>query len=276
VRARALAREIAASLERAGVDDARFEAEYLVRIATGLTRAEFFIDPELEGDAERAARELGISRSRRTPAAQLAGVREFYGLRFAVNRDVLAPRPETELLVDIALAEAPLVPGPVIVDVGTGSGAVAVAVAHVLGAGSPATVVATEVSPAALTVARRNALMAPRGVTLLRCDLAAAVGRADIVLANLPYVPTGEIEALEPEVSAWEPRVALDGGSDGLRPIERLLADCAHRLRPRLLALEVGAGMAADVASRAACCGASAEVRTDLAGIERVVIARWR
>jgi release factor glutamine methyltransferase len=98
----------------------------------------------------------------------------------------------------------------------------------------------------------------------------------DIVLANLPYIPTGEIDALEPEVSRWEPRLALDGGEDGFALIRRLIADCDQRLHPRLLALEVGFGQAPHVASELAARGRDVEIVRDLAGIERVVCARWQ
>jgi release factor glutamine methyltransferase len=96
-----------------------------------------------------------------------------------------------------------------------------------------------------------------------------------VVLANLPYIATEEIDALEPEVSRWEPRVALDGGGDGFDLIRRLVADCALRLRPRLLALEVGYGMAGVAAAIGASHGAVTSVVKDLAGIDRIVCCRW-
>lgn len=270
---REAAQEAAVKLAAAGVPDARFEAEVLVRHVTGLSRAQFFASRgELgaSGDLDAAVGR----RAAREPGAYITGVREFYGLPFQVGPGVLVPRPETELLVDLGIEAARDLAEPVVVDVGTGSGCIAIAVAA--GVDRPgATVVATDVSADALTIARKNrdAIGAP--VHLVRGSLAEAIARADIVLANLPYIPSGEIDALEPEVSRWEPRVALDGGSDGVGLIRRLIGDCAARLRPRLLALEVGFGQAAAVAALAREAGASVDVVKDLGGIDRVVCARW-
>jgi release factor glutamine methyltransferase len=112
-------------------------------------------------------------------------------------------------------------------------------------------------------------------VSLVLGDLASGVGRADIVVANLPYIPAFEIDLLEPEVSKWEPRVALDGGEDGYALIRRLIDDCALRLRPRLLALEVGYGMAATTAEIAGAAGATTATLKDFADIDRIVCCRW-
>jgi release factor glutamine methyltransferase len=184
---------------------------------------------------------------------------------------VLIPRPETELLVEIALDELKTAPDSIVVDVGTGSGAVAIAIA----ANAPASVVATDVSTGALTLARRNAHSNGVPVQFLRSNLATAIGHADVVVANLPYIPTREIPQLQPEVRDWEPRIALDGGVDGLDLVRVLIADCAKRLHPRLLALEVALGEAGAVACLGRSLGAHAEILNDLAGIERVVCLRW-
>lgn len=265
------ARDARERLAAAGVPDAAFEAELLVRTAAGLTRAQFFAGRPFPDDARGELEALLTRRLQREPAAHLIGVREFYELAFEVGRDVLVPRPETELLVELALAEARS--GEVIIDVGTGSGAIAVATArHLAGR---AMVTATDVSPAALAYARRNARRNGANVAFARADLLAPFARADIVLANLPYIPAGEIDQLEPEVSRWEPRVALDGGADGFALIRRLVADCGERLRPRLLALEVGYGQAAEVARIVAAAGFAVELVPDLAGIDRLVVGRW-
>ncbi len=270
---REAAQVAALKLAAAGVPEARFEAEVLVRHVTGLSRAQFFaargeIGPS--GDLDDAI----DRRAAREPGAYITGVREFYGLPFQVGPGVLVPRPETELLVDLGIEEARHLPQPVIVDAGTGSGCIAIAVAAAIDRPG-VTVVATDVSADALAIARKNrdAIGAP--VHLVLASLAEAIARADIVLANLPYIPSGEIDALEPEVSRWEPRVALDGGCDGLGLIRRLIDDCAARLRPRLLALEVGFGQAAAVATLAREAGAGVNVVKDLGGIDRVVCARW-
>lgn len=274
MRARVLAAEGRERLAAAGIESPAFEAEYLVRTAAGIDRAAFFLDPELQPPDVCAARAAIARRCRREPAAYVTGEREFWGLSFAVGPGVLVPRPETELLVELALAEARSAGGrSVIVDVGTGSGCVAVATAREL---PGARVVAVDLSPDALAFATINAARHAPGVCLVRGDLARGVGTASIVLANLPYIATDEIDALEPEVSRWEPRVALDGGGDGFDLLRRLVADCAVRLRPQLLALEVGYGMAATARGIVEEHGAVSSVHRDLAGVERVVCARWR
>lgn len=274
VSAWALAREAAARLAAAGIpeDEARFEAEYLARAASGLTRAQYFAGVELGGAASERFTAMVERRLAREPAPYVTGEREFRGLRLAVGSGVLVPRPETEKMIDIALEEAGA-GARVFVDVGTGSGAIAVALAKEAPAGTR--VLATDVSAVALRFAAANRDVHVAAVALVRCDLASAVARADVVLANLPYIPAGEIDQLEPEVSRWEPRVALDGGNDGYRLIARLIEDCANRLRPRLLALEVGFGQAGDVADMVLRAGAEVSVRKDFTGIERVVCARW-
>jgi release factor glutamine methyltransferase len=271
--ARGAAATAATRLEAAGLEDARFEAEVLARQAAGVSRARYYAGAVLDGQARARLEDWVARREAREPLAYITGSREFYGRRFAVGIGVLIPRPETELLVDLALEELRRAPDLVVVDVGTGSGAVAVSVA----AEAPtAQVVGTDVSPEALRFAALNAAaFAPR-VGLIRATLAEVLRRADVVLANLPYIPTGEIDALEPEVSRWEPRIALDGGEDGLALIRALVADCAVRLRPRLLALEVGFGQAGAVAALGRAAGAEVTTVRDLAGIERVVCLRWR
>jgi release factor glutamine methyltransferase len=271
--ARAAARDARLILERAGVPDPAFEAEYLARVAGSLTRAAYFADTPLPQGALDTYDALIGRRARREPTAYLTGTREFFGLDFRVTPDVLIPRPETELLVEAAIEALDALPkGAVAADIGTGSGCIAVSIAH---ARRNATVLASDASDAALAVARQNARRHNAPVRFLRGDLAGAIGHADVVVANLPYIPSGDIAGLEPELRDWEPRLALDGGNDGLSLIRPLIADCASRLRPRVLALEVAMGQAREVAAIAAETGARAEIRLDLAGIERVVLARW-
>lgn len=270
--ARRAAMEASRRLAAAGIEDARFEAELLAREAAGVSRAAYFAGSALNAaEAERFA-EWVERRTQREPAAYITGHREFYGRDFGVGAGVLIPRPETELLVELALSEIDRDPGAVVVEAGTGSGAVAVSIA----AERPgARVVATEISPGAMRFAKANAAAHAPGVGLVLGDLLSMVSRADVVLANLPYIPSWEIEALEPEVSRWEPRVALDGGKDGYELISRLIEDCAARLRPRLLALEVGYGQAGDVEALVMRHGAEPWTVRDLAGIDRIVCGRW-
>ncbi|HEY5999241.1 MAG TPA: peptide chain release factor N(5)-glutamine methyltransferase, partial [bacterium] len=225
---------------------------------------------------ERLLRE----RSGRAPLAYVTGEREFWSLRLAVDARVLVPRPETETLVEAALAR---VGGAArIADLGTGSGAVAIALAVEL---PLARLWAVDRSAAALEVARGNA--ATHGVagriSFLAGDLcgplASLAGTLDAVVSNPPYVPTAQIESLQPEVRDHEPRLALDGGPDGLAVIGRIVAQAPPLLRPGgLLLLEVGAGQAPAAAALLAGGGAfeTIERLPDLAGIERVVAARRR
>lgn len=270
--ARAAATELALKLDAAGVPDAGFEAELLTREAAGIDRARYFAGAELTPEASARLARWYARRVRREPSSYITGHREFYGRDFTVGSGVLVPRPETELLVELGLAELEADPGAVVLEVGTGSGAVAVSI----GAERPqAVVAATEVSEAAIRFARVNARRHAPAVQLFLGDLASAVRGADVVLANLPYIPSWEIDALEPEVSRWEPRVALDGGHDGFGLIRRLVEDCEVRLRPRLLALEVGFGQAGGVAAILAEYRRPALFVKDLAGIDRIVCSRW-
>ena len=272
MKARAIAARVRAELAAAGVPDAALEAEVLTRHASGLSRSAFFADaPVAEGACARLEA-LVVRRLRREPTPYLTGQREFHGIELLVGPDTLIPRPETELLVETAIAALERNPEATVLDVGTGCGAIAIAVAN---AAPRARVVATDVSKGALRIAALNVARHGVAVALVQSDLASALARADIVLANLPYVPAKAIEGLQPEVRQWEPRVALDGGEDGLDLVWALLDDCGRRLRPRLAAFEVGLGQGARVGELARAAGAEADILHDLAGWERVVTARW-
>ncbi|HQF70027.1 MAG TPA: peptide chain release factor N(5)-glutamine methyltransferase [Promineifilum sp.] len=207
------------------------------------------------------------------PIPYLLGRAPFFGLDFAVSPAVLIPRPETEQLVEAAIAWG-RGRGPLrAVDVGTGSGCIAVALARGLPA---AAVAAVDTSAAALAVAAVNvARHAPGGVALIRGDLLAAVApRLDLIAANLPYVARSEWTALPDGVKSYEPALALDGGIDGLDIIRGLLSQAATRLRPGgLLLLEIGwrQGPAAAALARAHFPTARIEVRPDFAGHDRFV-----
>lgn len=209
------------------------------------------------------------------PIAYILGVRGFYDREFFVTPDVLIPRPETELLLEQALAWAGTHPVSLAADIGTGSGALAVTFAAHFPA---AQVVAVDISPAALAVARLNAErqgMADR-LTFLQGDLLGPLierGRpVDLVMANLPYIPTGDLPELE--VTKHEPLLALDGGPDGLDLVRVLLAQAAELVRPgALLLLEIGAGQgeAALAAVHLVFPAASATILPDYAGHDRIV-----
>jgi release factor glutamine methyltransferase len=255
------------ALTAAGVDTPRLDAEVLLAHALGIDRAALYIDPsrEVAGAAGRTFRDLVRRRSaEREPVAYLVGHKGFRHLELDVDSRVLVPRPETELLVEIGLE---LPSGARVVDVGTGSGAVALALKHER---PDLDVRATDVNPDALAVARANAARLGLDVAFAQADL--FDGETDAVLSNPPYVR--DADPLPPEVLRHEPLGALRAGPDGLDVIRRLVARCAEAAVP-LLAVEVGAGQADAVAALASGAAFGAvETRRDLAGIERVVVAR--
>jgi release factor glutamine methyltransferase len=271
------------ALAAAGVGEPRLDAEVLLAAAAGRDRAALLVDREatIEPAAARAFGAMVRRRLRREPVAYIVGRKGFRRLELAVDRRVLVPRPETELLVEVALELSPAR----VLDVGTGSGAIALAVADEL---PEAEVVATDTSPGALEVARANAARLGLGERV-RFELGTvpANERFDLVLANLPYVAEREWAGLEPEVTKWEPREALLAGPAGLDAYRSLFApgDPPH-LSPSgiqttggvgaaAVAVEIGAGQAGAVAELVRAAGfAAVETRRDLAGIERVVLGR--
>ncbi len=273
--ANAQARLLAAGLSPA---EAAASAELLARHVLGWDRAAYLArrtDPAPSWFAERFSA-LVARRARRVPAAYLTGTREFWTLAFRVTPAVLIPRPETELLVEAALAAARARPHPVrIADVGTGSGCVAIALARAL---PHARLVATDISREALEVARLNAEhhgVADR-VRLVRTDLLAGVrGEFDLVVCNPPYVATEDWPGLPPEVREYEPRLALDGGPGGLAVLARLAAQAAPCLAPRgLLIVEIGAGQERTAGALLENAGwRVGETRRDLQGWVRVLVA---
>ncbi|MDX2168407.1 MAG: peptide chain release factor N(5)-glutamine methyltransferase [Deltaproteobacteria bacterium] len=272
--AAALLAAAAPRLAAAGIDSARLDAELLLADALGLDRSRLFArlrDAVPEPAAQRFAA-LIERRRRREPLAYLTGGQEFWSLRFAVTPAVLIPRPETELLVELALA---LRPRPErILDVGTGSGCIAVALARELPA---AQLTAVDLSPDALAVARQNA--AAHGVIarigFVHGDVYAALpadADFDLIVSNPPYLAPAD--AASPE-TACEPRAALFAGADGLDVVRRLLAGAVARLRPGgHIMIEIGQGQADAVLALASAAGLrDARVVPDLAGIPRTLVA---
>ena len=246
------------ALTASGVETPRLDAEVLLAAALGVDRGALIADPS-RGVEPEPFRDYVARRARREPVAYILGRKGFRRLELDVDPRVLIPRPETEHVVEAALA---LPEGARVVDVGTGSGAIALALADER---PDLRVAATESSAGALAVARANAARLGLAVELLEGDLLEPVsGPVDAVVSNPPYVRDGE--RLAPELG-YEPREALYGGPDGLAVLRRLAA--AVRDVP-FVAVEVGAGQATEVA---AMLGA-AEVVRDLAGIERVVVRR--
>jgi release factor glutamine methyltransferase len=258
-----------------GVPAARLDAELLLAHTLGAKRMDLYMtfDQPVE-EAERARfRELVRRRAKeRCPVAYLTELREFWSLPFRVTPDVLIPRPETELLVRTAVDLKPRR----VVELGVGSGCVSAALAKEL---PDVEIVAIDCSPAALEIARENLtrLGLAERVTLVEASgLAGLSGPFDLVLSNPPYIAEAELEGLAPELT-HEPRLALDGGPDGLHVVRQICAEAPGVLeRPGWLALEIGLGQAASVAELLRAAGAT-EVETydDLAGIARVIAGRF-
>jgi release factor glutamine methyltransferase len=234
--------------QKCAIDSPRLDAEVLLAHCLGLKRIDLYLryDQPLGADEREAFKRIVKRRAAREPVSQIVGRREFWGLDIAVDAHVLTPRPETERVVEVALDYLnACAAGPVrVMDLGTGSGCIALALAHDCPA---AEVVATDISRAALAVARRNRarhglddrirLVAGRGMDML--DPCRA--RFDLIVSNPPYIPSADIDALEPEVRDFEPRRALDGGHDGLAAYRRIIPAAADHLDPEgVLVLEIG------------------------------------
>jgi release factor glutamine methyltransferase len=265
------------------IPSARLDAEVLLAHVLGTDRLGLYLDLDRPlGEDERGAfRDVIARRRRREPVAYLTGTREFWSLPLLVTPDVLIPRPETETLVEAALDLLPAGSvGARAVDVGTGSGCVALALATER---PGLRVLAVDIDRGAAAVAARNAraLGLTGAVGVVAGDLLGPVGGpVDLVVANLPYVPTREIDGLEPEISRWEPRRALDGGDDGLDVFRRLLSAAAEVVRAGgNLALEVSHDeQAAQLVALIGAGGAWEPVRSrrDYGGVARVVVAARR
>jgi release factor glutamine methyltransferase len=270
--------ELAAKfLAARGAASARLDAEVLLAMVLATDRVGVYLrfDRPLGRTEVDAYRELIRRRGEGEPVAHLTGSREFWSRPFSVSPDVLVPRPETELLVERVLAIHGVRERPLrLLDLGTGSGALAVTLAAEM---PLAHVTAVDVSPAALQIAERNAAAAgvAARVRFVASDWTAALAgdeRFDVVVSNPPYVPSADIAGLAPEVQR-EPRLALDGGDDGLAAYRRLIPGAAQLLVPGgTLFCEVGEGQAEAVGalfSEAGLVGVGSFA--DLAGIARVV-----
>jgi release factor glutamine methyltransferase len=261
-----------ARLTAAGIETPRLDAELLLAEAAGTTRSQIvagLVDPIKSRRTYDAWLKRRVNRE---PLAYITGRQGFRRIDLRVDDRVLIPRPETELLVAVVKVDRPCG----ILDVATGSGAVALALADEL---PDATITAADVSPGALEVASVNACVtgASKRVTFLHSNLLESVeGVFDAISANLPYVVSGDIDGLQPEVSKYEPRLALDGGEDGLDLVRRLTMSAPAHLKPGgLLALEIGEGQAVETEAILRRAGfVETERHEDLNGIERVVSGR--
>jgi release factor glutamine methyltransferase len=269
-------------LRAAGLGTARVEAEWLLAAVLGVGRHAAYLEPDrVPGVAETARyRALLARRASREPLQHLLGFEDFHGLRLTVTPATLIPRPETEGLVQWALELIDARGLARVADIGTGSGAIACALAS---ARPALRVVAVDRSASALAVASANAarLGLAGQIECREGDLAGPLvargERVDLVVANLPYLPGWSIGSLAPEVARHEPRLALDGGHDGMEMIRRLVAHVPDALvSDGALLLEIGPGQARYLCGLLEAAGFEAiEVRRDLCGVERYLGARW-
>jgi release factor glutamine methyltransferase len=279
--------QVAAARERlreAGISktESDLDARLLAQHVLGWTTERFLVDGHAQAPDGFMSRYQTLVERRltREPLAYIVGAREFWGLELEVTPDVLIPRPATELIVEVILELFPDRAAPLrVADICTGCGCVGVAIAHERPA---ARVVATDISPEALEVARRNAARHGVGdrIAFRHGDLLHGIdGPLDAIVANPPYVVDGARDALQPEVRDHEPAVALFGGREGLDVVTRLVAEAPKRLRAGgYLVFEFGLGQ--DVEIEELISGASdlelIELRRDLQGIARTVVARRR
>jgi release factor glutamine methyltransferase len=261
-------------LTRHNIEDAALESEVLLSHVLKINRAQLLSEPEVELPKrhEETFKTFIKRRIKGEPHAYITAHREFYGLDFEVDKRVLIPRPETELLVEQAIEKAKNYPNPVIVDIGTGSGVIAVSLAKNL---PHAQIYAVDISKAALKVTERNCRkhQVEERVTLVRGDLLeSSPEQVDIIVANLPYVLTGEVPKVNTD--GFEPDLALDGGADGLDAIRRLCRQAKDMLQPGgCLMLEIGQGQDQVVCDLLYTVYPSAQVKCfpDFSGIMRIV-----
>jgi len=261
-------------LQKRGIESPRLNAEHLLAHSLGKKRIELYLEFERDlSEAELAPlRELVRRRGQGEPLQHLLGTAEFCGRTFLCDKRALIPRPETEGLADLVLER---VPGGRVADVGTGSGCVALSLAA---EGRYETVVALDLSKDALGLAEENRRLTGGRVSLVRGDLCDPLRpeSLDALVSNPPYLTTGEYAVLDPAVRDWEPRSALEAGSDGLEAIARLLAQGRTVVRPGgWLALEIDSARAALCAWRAGESGwTDVAIHADLFGRERYLLAR--
>ncbi|MYZ49525.1 peptide chain release factor N(5)-glutamine methyltransferase [Propylenella binzhouense] len=266
-------------LRRAGTDSADLDSRLLVEAAAGVTTTDLIARPEhrLPDSALSALRNALGRRAAGEPVARILGTKEFWGLAFEVSADTLVPRPETEMLVEAVLewARGEKRTQLRIADLGTGTGAILVALLREL---TDATGVATDIAPATLEVARRNAARhgVAQRIAFRTADFSEPPpGGFDVVVSNPPYIRTADIAVLARDVRDFDPVRALDGGADGLEAYGKILGAFPYMVRrPGLLAFEVGHDQADTVASMCQAAGLTIrEIGSDLSGHARTVVA---
>ena len=259
-------------LTEAGIGEAALDARLLLEYACGITYETLLAHPEktVVKEAAHAYLELIARRAKRIPLAYLTRIQEFMGLSFRVNESVLIPNPDTEILVEAALGR--LGDRFAILDLCTGSGCVGLSLLHY---SNDTTLVATDISADALAVAKENAraLGLSERTELICCDLYPECDLFDLIVANPPYIQTEVIDTLAPEVRCAEPKLALDGGRDGLTFYRRILARAGAYLNPGgCLLVEIGYDEGAAVAGMFEAGGfKEVHIIKDLNGLDRVV-----
>lgn len=267
-----LYRDLRARLRDAGLETPELDARLLISYALGCAPDDVILKPDMPVQAGAALENALARRLKREPVAKITGTREFYGLAFGVTADVLDPRPDTETLIDEARRY--LGPGMRILDLCTGSGAI---LATLLTLEPGASGIAADISASALDVARRNFKrhgLEARAQIVESDYLESVEGRFDLIVCNPPYIESGVIESLDDDVRLYDPRIALDGGADGLAPyrivfpqIRDYMNDAAHAL------FEIGATQGADVTRLAQNAGLTVmRVVNDLNAHARVVV----
>lgn len=272
---REILRRACAGLEAVGIETARLDAELLLAQAMGLSRNSLLLGQDrlvVDGPSEERFAALLTRRRRREPVAHILGMREFWSLDFKVSPATLIPRPDSETLVEAGLQALAPVERPYILDLGTGSGCLLIALLHER---QDAQGVGVDASAAALEIARANGghLGVAGRIDWRQGDWFAAVhadARYHLIVSNPPYIPRGDFAALAPDVTAFEPLSALDGGADGLDPYRILLPQVGQYLAPGGVALfEFGIGQGEPLVAMAKAAGLAATLIPDLTGRPR-------
>lgn len=265
--------------EKNNIEDPHLEAEILLSHALNMKRIDLYVKFEKELDQKELSRfkEYALMRKDHMPSAYITGIRSFMSLDFVLTRYVLIPRPETELLVEAALDTAKQIDHPCILDIGTGSGNVAISIAKYA---ASAKVCGTDTSKSAVLVAIENA---KRHGVIERVSFEAAdlfpkqAVKYDMIVSNPPYIRSGDIRSLPPEIKDFEPLSALDSGPDGLDCYRKILDKAGNYLKDNgCLLFEVGIGQSGDIKKLVTdrLKIGNIQIKKDLNGIERVIIAK--
>ena len=261
-------------LTQAGIDEAELDARYILEYITGLNSAQYFIHSEdiIEKNKAEEFFRLIERRSKRIPLSYVIGTRDFFGLTFKVNENVLIPEQETELLVEEVIKYSE---GKAVLDMCTGSGCIAISIALF---GKPSKVAASDISEKALEVARENAKSLKAGeISFIQGDMFENVtDKFDIIVSNPPYIETGEIDELMPEVRDYIPRLALDGDIDGLKFYRIISKEAVKKLNKNgRIFYEIGYNQSRAVASILLENGfTDVKIMKDYSGLDRLVMAK--